>query len=146
MKGGNRQPCQCDEKKQHEAGLDKADGADADRAERDDWQKDTAEIMLIHQVAEYRLKQVAGDRQNHDEQAAQCQRQAEPRHDKRQKNRQEITIEIVEKMTEAKKNGSMAHHDFPPIAFSSRLTGSSFRIRQQTRNSGTRYDALNVSA
>lgn len=101
MECGDRQSGQCDQQEQHGLRVDEADGADAYRAERDDWNQHPAHIMPVEQVPEYRLQHIAGNRHHHDDQAAESQRKPEPGHDNRQQDRQKIAVEIIEQMPAA---------------------------------------------
>ena len=59
--------------------------------------------MAVHDVAKDWLHHVAGDGQHHDQKAAECQGDAELRHDDRQKDGQEVAVEIIEEMAGAEK-------------------------------------------
>ena len=54
--------------------MDIADASNTEGPEGNHWYEQPAHAMAIHEKAEYRLKEVAGDTHDHDQNAGKCQR------------------------------------------------------------------------
>ena len=111
VEGRDREACEGDDDEEHELRRDQSNRADADGTERDDRYQDAAEVAAVHDVAEDGLHHVARDGQDHDEQAADRQGDAEFRHDDWQQDRQEVTVEIVEEVACAQEPGAVFFHE-----------------------------------